>query len=206
MNRGQLRSALTSRLGIPSAGDSLLDSTTLNDIIGFALRDLSSEADWPWLLTTASLSFTGADATAPTTLVKARELAIGTQPQRARFVPLGEFMDAQASRVECVWTIIGTTVRLTPTPSTAPTATLYFVRGEPTLANDSAEPLCPDAHHQIVLARASYHANTRRNRFEDAARDDNEYQLGVRKMKDAQWVKSGPRRVKAAGSSNWATW
>ena len=204
MNRGQLRSALTSRLGIPSAGDSLLDSTTLNDIIGYALRDLSSESDWPWLLTSSSVTFTGADATAPTTMVKARELTINGR--RARFMPLAEFLDAQSASVSCVWTVLGTTIRLTPTPSTAPTAVLYFVRGEPTLSGDSSEPLCPDAHHQVVLARASYHANTRRNRFEDAARDDNEYQLSVRKMRDAQWVKSGPRQVKASGSFNWATW
>lgn len=204
MNRGQLRSALISRLGIPPVGDGLLDQSELNNIIGYALRDLSSEHDWPWLLTSASLTFTSGVATSPSTLVKVRDLVVNGR--RAKYVPLTAFLDASAAGVECVWTDTGTSIRLTPAPSTAPTATLWYVQGEPALGVDTASPLVPDAHHQMVVARASYLANTRRNRMEEAQRDDNEYQMGLRKMRDASWSKTGPRTVRPAGVALWASW
>lgn len=205
MNRGQLRAALTSRLGIPPAGDGLLDPNTLNDLIGVALRDISVESDWPWLLTSAPLTFNGDTATAPTDMVKARELKLNNR--RARYAPLSEFLDAQAQRVTYVWTTIGVDIVLSPTPGTTPTDPfLYYIQSEPEMSSDTASPLLPDTYHQVLLARSAYHANTRRNRFEEAMRDDNEYQLLVRKMKDSAWARSGPRTIRAAGTANWATW
>ena len=204
MNRGQLRAALTSRLGIPATGDGLLDPNTLNDLLGVALRDIGVESDWPWLVASAALTFTGDTAPAPSDMVKAREMVVSGR--RARFVPLTDFLDAQGDSVSSVWTIVGANVQITPTPATAPTATLYYVRAEPTLTSDTSSPLLPDTYHQILLARAAYHANTKRNRFEEAMRDDNEYQLSVRKMKDAAWPRSGPRTIRAAGTTNWASW
>ena len=204
MNRGQLRAALTSRLGIPATGDGLLDPNTLNDLLGIALRDIGVESDWPWLVSSAALTFTGDTAPAPSDMVKAREMVVSGR--RARFVPLTDFIDAQGDSVSSVWTVVGATVQITPTPATAPTATLYYVRAEPALTSDTSSPLLPDTYHQILLARAAYHANTKRNRFEDAMRDDNEYQLSVRKMKDAAWPRSGPRTIRAAGTTNWASW
>ena len=205
MNRGQLVTALSSRLGIPTAGDGLLTTASMQDMVQSAARDLASEADWPWLLTSGSLTFstTTGLATAPTGMVKARELTIGGI--RACYVALGEFLDAV--HVDAyVWTIRGTSVALSVIPATAPTAVLWYISGETSFTADADSPLAPDVHHNVLLARASYHANTRRSRFEDAIRDDNEYQLGVRKMRDAQWVKTGPRSVRAAGSTRWATW
>lgn len=204
MNRGQLRTAIETRLAIVSSGDGLLSTTALNDIIGFALRDISAEHDWPWLLTSDPLTFTDNSAPVPTGYVKARELVMNSK--RAKYVPLAEFLDLEAMGTECVWTDAGATIRITPTPSSTPTATLWYIRQEPALESDSSEPLLPDAHHQALVARAAYHANTRRGRMEEALRDDNEYQLSVRKMKDASWGRSGPRAVRAAGNTYWARW
>lgn len=205
MNRGQLRAALTSRLGIPATGDGLLDPNTLNDLIGVALRDISVESDWPWLLTSATVTFTNDTAPAPADMVKARDLLINSR--RAKYAPLSEFLDAQGQRVTYVWTTIGTSIVLSPTPASTPTdPALYYIQSEPELSADTASPLLPDTYHQVLLARAAYHANTRRNRFEEAMRDDNEYQLSIRKMKDSAWARSGPRTIRAAGTANWATW
>lgn len=206
MNRGELRAALKSRLGIPSTGDALLTDTELNNIIGYALRDVSSERDWPWLRSSSSVTFstTTGLAAAPATMMKPLHLVIGGR--RAKHVPLTEFLDAQAIGYLCVWTLNGTNLALNPVPSSVPTATLYFLLGEPTLAGDSSSPLLPDSHHQVLIARASYLANTRRSRKDDAQRDLAEYEDGVRRMWDASNVKSGPRTVRAAGTTLWARW
>lgn len=204
MNRGELRAALISRLGIPSTGDALLTNTSLDDIIGYALRDLASEHDWPWLVTDDTLTFTNGVAAAPAALVKPLDLIINGK--RARYASRAEFRDAQANGNVCAWTVIGSSVMMTPVPTTAPTASLDYIQAEPALANDQAEPLLPDAHHQVLIARASYLANTRRNRKEDAMRDADEYGDGVRRMWDAIYVKSAPRTVRAAGTTVWARW
>ena len=204
MNRGQLRSALTSRLGLPITGDALLDTSELINALDAALRDMCNEYDWPWLVAEASLTFTTGVAPKPSGCVKVKELVVNDR--RAKFAPLAAYLDIAARGAQCVWTETGTNVKITPVPTTAPDATLYYVQAEPALASDTTEPLLPATYHQTLLARAAYHANVRRNRMEDAARDDNEFQLSVRKMKDAGWARTGPRYVRSAGTSLWANW
>src|SRR4051812_6685939 len=119
------------RLRIPPAGDPLLDEPILNECIDQALRDISAVSDWPWLLTSASLTFntTTGIAPAPAAMVKMRELTIaGT---RAKNVDLAEFLDIVATGDQWVWTIIGTNVQLTPIPSTVPVAVLWYIKAEP---------------------------------------------------------------------------
>lgn len=205
MDLAALRSALQLRLGLPSVGDGLLPAATQTAIINAALRDLCQERDWPWLVTSAALTFTSGDATVPSGFVRAREVTINSRP--AKYLPLTEFLAAQADRSVYAWTDIGTTIRLTPTPATAPTLpVLYYVRAEPELTSDTDEPLLPEPYHDVLVARAAYRANVRRNRMDESVRDDNEYQLGVRKMKDAGWARAGQRSVRRSGSVLWARW
>lgn len=206
MNRGALRSALQTRLGLSASGDGLATDTALNEAIANALRDIGLEHDWPWLLTSASLTFstTTGLAAQPTGFVKARELVIGGRP--AKYAPLAEFLAVAGEGSAYVWTDLGANFQLSPTPATVPTATLYYVRQEPALSSDSDSPLIPDAYQHIVLARAAYLTNVRRARNDEAIRDDNEYQLAVRKLRDASWNRSGPRTVRRAGSTYWARW
>jgi hypothetical protein len=205
MNLGQLRTALTSRLAIAPTGDARLDSTALNAAINRALQDIVSDQDWPWLLTSSSLTLTSGVAAWPTDAMKFRELVIGGD--RARFVQLAEFLDTQADGSDFVWTQQGANVAITPTPTTATTGTLWYIRAEPDLSSDGTSPLLPSAHHQVLLARASYHANVRRRAERDVAADLAEFEAGIKRMRDALVMRTGPRQVKPAGSTRrWATW
>ena len=208
MNRSQLRAAVKSRLGIPVTGDALLDDATLNDIIQNALTDLSNEYQWPWLLTSGTLTFTNGVAPFPTSPapIHLRELVINGRRAR-KATGLGEFLDIAADGSRCVWFDIGQTINLGPVPATAPTSnTLYYLRNEPTLTADSSSPLAPDEYHTVIVARAAYLANVRRNRAEDSQRDLAEYMDGVKKMRDAYPMRTGPRSVRPAGATYWAVW
>jgi hypothetical protein len=106
-----------------------------------------------------------------------------------------------------VWFEIGQTVVLAPVPSTAPTsATLYYVRSEQVFSADGQSPLLPEQFSNTLIARASYHANTRRKNYESAAQDQGEYQEGLKRMRAAYPTRSGPRTIRQAGVSYWAQW
>jgi hypothetical protein len=132
MNRGELRAALIARLGIPPTGDGLLTPAALVECLDLALTDLSDAKQWPWLLTSASLTFTAGVAPFPTSpaVADVRELEIdGRRAKKAGSLP--EFLDALGERNRCVWFVEGTNVKLAPVPTTAPTsATLYYSRAE----------------------------------------------------------------------------
>lgn len=206
MNRGELRAALTSRLGIPPAGDGLLTETALNECLDLALRDLSDAGSWPWLLSSSSVTFTDGVAPFPTGVEQPRELSIGgVRARKASSLP--EFLDCLADLSRCVWFAIGTNVQIAPVPTTSPSsAVLYFQTAEPALVADGQSPLLPPGHHNVLLARATYHANMRRTKYDGADRANGEYEAGLRRMLDAQRATSGQRRIRAAGSTTWATW
>lgn len=213
MNRGQLRTELASRLGIPPAGDGLLTENVLSSCIQLGLTDLSVEAHWPWLLHSLSLTFVDGVAAKPdgsTTLLPAvlscRELTIdGERAKRAG--SLQEYLDAITLRNQCLWFEQGGSIVLAPVPATAPTtATLFYNRVEPALVAEAQVPLLPEQHHNTLIARAAYHADTRRAQYERAAQHMGEYNDGVKRMKASYPSRTGPRTVRLAGTVQWARW
>lgn len=209
MNLGQLRAAVKLRLRLPVAGDPFLPDATIDACIAAALRDLSTEHDWPWMNSSATVTFstTTGKAGLPAGFIKARELLVGdTSPRRARRVGLAEFLD---NRDGFVWTeqVGANQVALSPVPLTVPTATLYFVVAEPALSVDADAPLAPAVYHTILVARASYHGNVRRRNDPDAAVDSNEWTEGIKMMKKASSAHTGPRQIRSAFRvESFATW
>lgn len=208
MNRSQFRAALTKRLGIPPTGDGLLDDNALNECVQLALTDISEEQQWPWLLTSASLTFTAGVAPMPTSPQVAHIREVTVNGRRAkRATSLAEFLDVLADGNKCVWFDVGSNIQLAPVPATAPsTSSIYYTRNEPTLASDAATPLLPEQYHNVVVARAAYHANTRRSMYERSAQDLGEYRESIKKMADASPMRTGPRAVRSVGSTLWAVW
>lgn len=208
MNRAEIRAAVKSRLGLPSTGDPYVDDTTLNDLIQQALTELSAEYQWPWLLTSAALTFTAGSAPFPTSTPPMHLRDVTIAGRRARHATsLAEYLDVLADGSRCVWFEIGTTINLAPVPATSPSsATLYYIQNEPSLTADSSIPLVKAQHHNVVVARAAYLINVRRGRMEEAQRDLGEYVEGVKKMRDSYPMRSGPRSVRPAGATYWAVW
>lgn len=204
MNRGQLRSEVSQRLRIPPAGDPLLDEVTINDMIRAALVDVCSVSDWPWLLTSAAVTFAAGIAPLPTTCVKVRDLVVNSR--RGEYVDNAEFLDCQSLLSRFVWTVLGPNIVITPAPTTSPTNTLWFIQGEPALTADTQAPLIPEAYQQVVIARATYHSEVRRGRADAAAFHEAEYERGLARMADASKRRNGPRQIREGGQRWFATW
>lgn len=204
MNRGAIRQRVMSLLRIPPVGDPLLDEPTINDFIQAGLNDISSYSDWPWLLTSASLTFTAGSAPLPSTFVKARELVINNA--RAKPGELAEFLDQSMWATAFMWTIIGANIQLMPVPTVSPTNTLYFIRPEPVMTIDTASPLLPDAHQAALIARVRYYAEVRRAKADAAAFHSAEYETHLKRMADATKRVNRPRQIRQSGFERWATW
>lgn len=204
MIRADIRARLVKRLRIPPAGDPLLDEPTLNDCIAQALTDVSNVRDWPWLLTTASVTFTAGVGPLPTSCVKTRDLVINGW--RARPSDLAEFLDQATYATMYMWSIIGPNIQLNPAPVTSPTNTLYYIRSEPALTTETQAPLIPDAHLPAVLSRASYHAEIIRARSDAAGFHNGEYEIDIKRMMDATKRSNRPRQIREAGYQRWASW
>lgn len=158
MNREQIRRAVRIRLSLPENGHPRLDVPTQNANINEALRRICLKKRWPWLLTTSAMSWASvATAAVPDDMIAVRRLTItpsSGSPQLARYVDLDVFL--QTERLDCVWTHIGRTIALSPTPTTTVTGTLYYYRLEPSLTLDATEPLLPD-HYQDAIVHYAAH-------------------------------------------------
>lgn len=197
MNKRELRQAVRLRNAIPDQGDGLAGHTDIDDCVSAAVRDITAEKRWPWLLTTASLTFsttTGlTTAGMPASWAHLHKLVVNGNP--ATWVPLDEFLNEQR---RYVWTDIGNDLKLYPVPSTAPTATLYYWQDEPAFETDDGELLMPATYHQVIVARASYHLNVRRGDGKRVAYDDAEYSRGLKNMMASATRTIGPRTVRSA--------
>jgi hypothetical protein len=204
MIRSAIRTKIENRLVLPTAGDPRLTSSVLNGLIDEAIRYICMERDWPWLLTSGSLTLTSGTAALPSRFMKARRLVVNER--RARFVPLDEFLDA--SRSTPVWTIIGTNVQILPVPTAALTGTLYYYASEADLASDSASPVMPEIYQDAIVAYASHLASLVRQDDRRAADNLGLYEVALRKMPSAISQRTGPRRVRlqSEDSDLWATW
>lgn len=207
MNKGQLRSAVKERLRLPAVGDPLLTDAVIDNCVVMALTDISEMdgASWPWLLTSAAVTFTNGVAAIPAAVVKLRELTIGTVPARAEHVTFTEYLDSAGL---CVWTEYGASLLLGKTTPASIVSTLYYSRAEPAMATDADSPLLPATYHNVLVARASYHANVRRRFNEDMATDAGEYEVGVKRMITAAQARTGPRRIRHRDCSRaaFASW
>lgn len=199
-----MQAAVVLRLGLPSAGDPRVTTAVIQGHINEALRKVSTERDWPWLLTSASLTLTTGTAATPARFMSARRLVIGGR--RARFVPLDEWLDT--TRETPVWTIIGTNVQLAPTPTAALTGTLYYYAAEADLASGSASPTMPAHLHDVIVHYATHLGALARQDDAKAADNLSLYDAAVKKMSKDFAVSPKARRVRmrTENAEFWASW
>lgn len=194
MTAAELIAALKTRNGITSLGDGLITDAVLYECVSNALADVSAEDRWPWLLTSASLTFTGATAPLPTGWTASKSLLIGGYP-----VPHVGLDEMQSSAVRFVWTEVGANIVISPTPTVAlTTPTLYYYRDEGVVDSGADAILLPVTWHRYLLARASYHLNVRRSFAERASLDDTEWRTGLERMRAAKRATVGTAPIRSS--------
>lgn len=205
MNRQQLRARVRGRLGLPETGTPRLTEPTQNDNLNEALRRISSEKRWPWLLTSSAMSWASvADDEVPTDFMHPRVLMVGDY--QARYVDLAQFL--QANRIGCVWTMVGRNARLAPTPTSTVTGTLFYYRHEPDLSTDASIPLVPTGYQDAIIHYAAHLGALNLQNAQLAADELGLYNQFMRGMDDGSTGAPAGRHVRTQQEirSYYASW
>lgn len=210
MDRLELRDAIKDRLTIRSDGsgnslDGLISNTFINTSINDALNRISLEKDWWWLAATATPTFstTTGKASLPADFMRANELVINDQT--AELIPLETFLDPNSEYSSYGYTIYGKELMLTPIPTVAPTATLYYFKSEPALTTDGGTPILPAVYHYAIVCYGAFLCAARRQDEQRASLYLQEYGNWLKSMNNDN-RSSIKRRIKYTKARDYASW
>lgn len=199
-----MRSAVQLRMGITGTyTDALLPAVNIDILINNALDQISASAQWPWLLTSTSLSFAPSTATLPFDFIMARSLVYNGYP--VQWIQLEDYLDPDRFFSPFGWTIVGNQARLTPAPTANASGTLYYYRNEPALVSDTDIPLLPTVHHNAVVSLAAYMGCLARQDESRASVNMADYRLNVNNMRD-DLKQNTSRRIRFDRGKQYATW
>jgi hypothetical protein len=196
VNFGELRAAVSDRLGVPPAGDALLTAAWLGSAVNTALQVCSSEKDWWWLLSSVTFQFNGGQAAMPSDLLKVE--AIQAYSTYLEPVSRRDMLDQINVPLPAPvgWTVIGNVLWLVPAPDGLIDARMLYYRAEPTLVADADVPLMPAVFHDKLVAYAAYLGYLRRQDPVRATQQLADYQQWVKRTDADQSPVKGPRRVR----------
>ena len=205
MNRSDLRTAVKDRLAIPSAGDALITDAFVNTSLNDALNRISSERDWWWLAHTATLSFdtVNGQASLPSDFMRANKLVINDNVVEP--IVLDEYLDPSGGEASYGWIVYGSTIKITPVPSSTQSGTLYYFRSEPALSGDTSTPLMPAVYHYAIVSYAAYLCCARRQDETRASLYLQEYGNWLRTLGDDNRTTIS-KRIKYDRLRDYASW
>lgn len=171
MDLTALRTAVRTRLGVPSTDPQLTDAN-LTDLVNAANHYLETEWDWPWLETTEDIATVIGTATITPAAGWMRTIDLrisnGVVLNRRPIEEL-DFLASAGTGEPRLWCVAGGTITLFPTPSAVLTLKHRYVRSEPDLASGGDTPLVPASFHSAIVEYAA-HLAYRRTRSDDKAK------------------------------------
>lgn len=200
MNRRQLRESIYLHTGLEQS-DTMVTTNVVDALINDAIHRIEIEHDWPWLMTTETLTTTANVAyvtPAPTALdwVRTRALTVTTTgypvEQLASISDYRKQDSTARSDTPSYFTVINDLIYLWPVPSGAFSLTHDYVQAEPDLSSDQGEPAMPASFHQAIVEYASYLVLARVRDDERAAAARARFQELMSVMKDNRRRVSGP--------------
>lgn len=190
MNLAELRTRVDRRSG------EAIDAAGLTDFINEALAELSGMRDWSWLAAPDWQFSTVEDQATyglPWGFTKARFVLIdgNESPQR----DVRDMLDA-LSVWPYAWAIEGRNLLIAPTPQSAMTVRVAYLRTEWTLEHDHDEPLLPEQYQPALVSYACAQVLERsENARSQLHRAD--FERRVRRMMRADRRAGGPIAARA---------
>lgn len=206
MDRKTMRERVKNYLAIPPSGDGQFTDDRVNGLIDDALSRISTEYDWPYLLTSATVTFnTSGVAAQPSGFGHARELVISTNI--ARYATLREFLDPLGRPATFVWTVQGSNLLVDPAPTSSLQGTLWYYQREPTLTTDSSSPLMQESNQPLICYFAANLGWLARGEIGRAQTWYAQYEQGMKGARNDRYTTYGPRSVVVGRREPvWASW
>ncbi len=141
-----------------NSSDPLLDPTTLTRLVNAALKQLSTEYDWPWLYTEGTISVVvdTTDYAVPSLWTRTKWLFIEEDELKFRSPKQLQRLIGDTTNVlkeqPLYYTIKGDThIRFGPIPDTSYTADHAYFTQEAALVDDGDQPLLDDAYDDFLV-------------------------------------------------------
>ena len=156
---GQLRDAVRRRVPITDT-DTQLTYEIIDEFINTALRQVSTEHNWPWLLDTQAITTAAGDDSynVDADYLSTKVISENQSDLVLRNTAIQDILeipDTESDRPSC-YMIDREQVILRPVPDGIYTLTHYFYRMEPALSGDSSQPFIPYAYDEGVVEYATY--------------------------------------------------
>lgn len=207
MNRGQIRTAIYARLGVPTT-DGLQDSTTVNNAINDALHHVESEADWPWLQASETLTTAAGDDTytPAATWVRTKRLRVADYEPMQPCTPieLDDLHPDSSHRAQPThFAVVEGVLVVRPVPDGVYSLLHLFTKTETDLTDDAHSPLLPARFHPAIVEYACFVLHRRARQAAEAAGALAAYEGWLRRMHDDRRRTTGPSKVRVRPRAGW---
>jgi hypothetical protein len=155
----ELRSAVRKRVPV-SENDTQITYDVIDEAINSALKQVSVEHNWPWLLKSVNVSTTSGTDTVPvpvdwlaTKLVVITATASSLQSRHLEELLV---ISSTTTGQPTLFAVDEENVLLRPVPDAVYVMNHVYYRSEPTIAGDLAKPLIPQGYDEGVIEYAAY--------------------------------------------------
>lgn len=180
----QLRGSLRVRLGVP-ATDAFYTDAVCTEFINDALHYLETEQAWGWMEKEAVVATINATSTYALPADYRTSIALcdstGNDLLQVSAAMLRRLVAAQGNPQ--LWDVLGTNLRLAPTPTGAANLTHIYIGTETDLAADGDTPKLPSVWHQALVECAAWMAFRRAHNMQEAGAAKAAYDTWLEQMK-----------------------
>jgi hypothetical protein len=142
--------------------DAVVTTAQLTESINNGLRNFALERDWPWLVTSTTITTAADDGTydLPADFIHAKGLSIdgGYPLEEVSLNELLRYQRQSGTTQPAVYYHDGVAIRFGPVPTSVLTIDLIYVRGESELSGDSDTIRTPNQYADLVVDFAALDA------------------------------------------------
>lgn len=205
-----LQTGVYERLGVPST-DGQFTSTVITDFLNDALKQIATERDWPWLVssesrsTVASQSYVNpGESTTAWTGTENVIITVGTDtwPLMARRYDelLDEYQTTTPGQPEA-WAVKFERIELRPIPDAVYTLTHIYTKADKVLVSGSDEPFLPSAYSPALCDLATVLCLNRSKEDPRAISALARYERWLRSISDNRRRLRRPGRIRVRAGS-----
>lgn len=203
MNLTEYRVALRDAFGL-KPDDQLINDDEADRAINVALQSISNERDWDWLFDETAGTFAAGESTLVLPIGYGRSAyvysnGIALAPIRRADVALY----TTNSGVTRFYVVLGSTIKVAPSPPTGHAWTHGFYRVERKLLTNVDAPLMPTTFDNWVVAEAGLHLGVGRNMTDRVEQLREVIAQERRRLVDRQMRTDTPPRIRRTKQSSW---
>jgi hypothetical protein len=159
LTRLQLIPKVRDRLSV-TTDDAILTTAVLYNCINDGISALADEYDWPWLTATDTVALTTGDNEydLPDDFIRVHVADI--DGDELEYIEYSDFLRYRnvSSAQPRKFTIVGSSILVTPTPNTTYTLNLLYQREDVVLSDDTDETYCPARRANLLVTYAAIYA------------------------------------------------